>query len=290
MEKFLLCSLVLLVGISAEAAAWLHDKGKSEFITSYENKTLTTYYTDSQTNQASIYRVYSFDLYNIFYQYGLTEDLNIGASTKWYNYKGFISGVTANNYAESNNSLLLRNAPSEDLVFLAETESYLNDYYRNTENKPLDTKVFIQKSLWTNDHSILSIQPSVQFYNYTWDKALELRLLYGYSFKLGPEYSYINIETALNRETYEFFVKNEDDTTFALDLTLGLGVTENNTLILQSFYKYNGDKQIKENIGEVSLAHKFNQYITWQNGYSTNLNDRNEYISESFITSILLKF
>lgn len=291
MVKFLLYSLLfLLISTFAQAAAWLQDKGKSEMITSYENETLTTYYTDPKTDKNSIYRVYSFDLYNIFYQYGATEDLTLGASTKWYNYNGYSSGVPANNYAESNNSLLLKNAPSEDLVFFAEGESYLNDYYSNTENKPLDTKVFAQTGLWSNDHSTLSIQPSIQFYNYNWNKALELRLLYGHSFKLGKQYSYINIETALNRDTYRFFAKNEDDTTFGLDLTLGLGVTEKNTIMLQYFSKYNGEKQIEVNTGEVSLLFKYNEYLSWQNGYSTNLNDRKEYVTENYITGLWFKF
>jgi len=290
MERFLLYSFIIFSAMAAQAAAWLLDKGKSEFIPSYENKTLTTYFTDQETGQNSVYRVYSFDFYNIFYQYGFSNDLNFGLSTKWYNYKGFSSGVPANNYAETQDSLLLRNAPSEDLIYFAETENYLSDYYSNTENKPLDSKVFIQQGLWEDNNSVLSIQPSVQFYNYNWNKALELRLLYGYNFRFWSRDNYINIEAALNRETYEFFSKDENNTTFAFDSTLGLGITENNTIMLQSFYKYNGNKNIDETTGEISLVHKFSPNITWQNGYSTNLNNRKDYISESFLTSIWIKF
>jgi hypothetical protein len=290
MVKLLVYSISLLISSTSLAAAWLQAANESELITQYETKTLTTYYTDPATNNNTNSRVFSFDIYSIFYQYGLNKDLTLGFKTSWYNYKGFKGdNYSKNNY--TNDSLLLKNAPSEEYVFFSENKIMLDDHYRQSENKPSDTNFFAQSELWSNDNSILSIQPSIQFYNVNFDKALELRLLYGYNFQLlEDQYSYINIETAANRRTKEFFVEDINNTTINLDLTFGLKLTKKNTIMFQSFYQYNGGSTLEENIGQVSLVFQYNQYVTWQTGYSTNLINRKQYISDSVITGLWLKF
>lgn len=290
MVKFLLYSFILCLSLKASAAAWQLKPGQSELITSYEHKTLTTFYTDPKTKQNAIYGTYSFDVYNIFYQKGINEDYTLGINTKWYNYTAVNSNTDGNNNQNLDDSLLLKNAPSEDFVYFNEDMNYLGDYFSNTENKPLDTKFFLQKALLSKDHSVISIQPGVKFYGSSWDKALELKFLLGHSFKLGPNYSFINIETGVSRNTYRFLEDTENNTTFILDSTLGIGISENNTLMIKNYYKYNGEKNLEESIGEVSLIYRYNQYISWQNGYSTNLNERGIYISESYITGLWLKF
>lgn len=290
MVKLLIFSILLIIGNEALAAAWLQKPGKSELITLFESQTLTTYFKDPQDTSTNNSRNFYFENYNVLYQYGLNEDFTVGMNSKWYNYKGFTEVGYGDDY--SNDSLLLKNAPSEEYVFFSEEELSLDGTYKQNENKPLESSFFFRKSLWQYEETILSVQPALQFYNQEFDKALELRFLYGQSFKFLKNYSYVNVEAAAGRRTRAFLAEDINNTTFNIDLTLGIGVSKRNTIMLQSFYKFNRALYGNEysNIGQVSLVFKYNEYFAWQSGYSTNLNDRKNYISESITTGVWLNF
>ena len=275
MVRLLVYSLWIFISSISSASAWLQPPRKSELITKYEYKTIIP-------NQNS--PPFSFNIYDVFYQYGLNEKITIGLKTQGYNY-------ISSNLANYNNRSKYYIDNDED-AFTEETESTLYNHYKKSENIPLETKILAQTKIYSKQNSILSIQPSIIFHSQYLDKELELRGLYGYNFKLGSEYSYINIEIAGSRRTYKFFAEEADTTSFKLDLTFALALNKKHTAMFQSFYIYNkalyGNNYY--NSGEVSWLYKYNEYLTWQTGYATNFTHREQYISQSVITGLWLKF
>ena len=90
--------------------------------------------------------------------------------TKWYNYNGYIQY-----YSED--------TPEYD--FFESSELYMDADSKRYENHPLESKFFAQTSLWSNERSIISIQPNISFYTNDLRKSIGATLLYGYGFKLG---------------------------------------------------------------------------------------------------------
>ena len=270
------------------AGAWLQEGGRSELITEYRKNNLTSFYLDPVKKEQHKSKQFFLEHYNLYYQHGLSDDLTLGLEAKWYNYQGYQQFYPLAN----NKSILLKNRPTESYNFFHQYELMLDDGYKLFENDILETKIFSQTKLWSNDNSILSIQPGLGFYKKNSDKALEFKALYGYNFKLGPEYSYLNIEIGTNRSTAKFFTQAEQKNIGQLDLTLGLATTKKHIIMLQLFSKFNIDEYKEENshIIQSSLLYKYNQYIWLQTGYSTNLNRRKHYIEESVMTSLWIKF
>ena len=112
-------------------------------------------------------------------------------------------------------------------------------------------------------------------------------MLYGYNFDLFSKQHYINAEASYAKL---FDYDNDLGQILHLDLALGVSVTKKNTAIFQSLNWYDPESKRYCNMGQVSWLYKYNDTISWETGYSTNLSRRNEVITESFITGIWLKF
>lgn len=287
MVRLLIYSICLLISSTALSGAWLQEPGKSELISQYEHQKITTNYTSPLKKQPPVNKTSSFDIYNILLQYGFNEKLTLGFETKWYNYNGSIN--LNSNY---NNNILLKNSPEQNYNFFDEHETRNKNIHKRLENSPLETRFFAQTELYSSENSVFSIQPSINFYTNSLDKALELRALYGYNFKLGSKHSYFNCELAAIRNTHQFTSKNIDSTTLKLDFTLGFSLKRNHTIMLQNFYYYNhglyGNNY--SSVGQASWLYHYNKNLSWQTGYATNFTNRNQYISQSVITGIWLKF
>ncbi len=245
MVKLLVYSLWIFISSISSASAWLQPPRKSELISKYEYKTIIP-----SNNSLPI----SFNIYDVLYQYGFNEKLTIGLKTRGYNYNSAKSA----NYNNSNYYV------DDNDVFAEESELMIHDSYQKFENTPLETKIFAQTKLWSDQNSILSIQPSVSLCTQYLDKQLELRILYGYNFKLGSEYSYINIELAANRRTYKFLADEIDTTAVKLDLTFALALNKKHTAMFQSFYYHNNALYGSNyyNSGEVSWLYKYNEHLS----------------------------
>ncbi len=269
MPIFIVIFSVVLLKSVAEAGAWLQEKGRSELITKYEYQTLSTYFTDPSTNSRYNSKTFFFEMYNLYYQFGLNEKITIGLDEKWFNYLDYNQYYFEESEAYSN---------------FEENELKLDSHYKKFENRPYSTKLFAQSSIWSGDNSVISIRPAVESYNTSYDQAFEIALLYGKSFKLGKEYSYVNLEYSVAR--------NPDDVTEKLEATLGIAVHAKHTALIQIFCYRNVGILRDQNVdlGQFSWQIKYNDYFSLQTGYATNLNRRNEYISNAIITGFIFKF
>ena len=266
-----LLSIIILFSNNAFAGAWLKKKGESELDFKYENKVLLNYYNNPVDNSTYLSKAFILDLYSLYYQYGINDKLTLVLEEKWFNYKAKIGA-----YEED----------SESYNFYHENEMMLYDHFQKFENNPYITKIALQTSLWQNDSSIISIKPGFGLYNNTLDKTMELSLLYGYSFKLGAQYSYINLEYSIEQDIRDVKYFDSENVFSKFEATLGLAMTPKHTAI----FKLLDDRGHDTKIGQFAWQYQYNQSVAWQTGYSTNLTNRNKYIVESIITSIVMKF
>lgn len=275
--NFILLFLSLFC-FEAQAGAWLKQKGESDLSFQYEYKTLFTYYHD-QEGQKHLAKIYFFDLYSLYYQYGLKENINLIIEEKWYNYQ---SGIN-----------IYKGDDSESYNLYQQSQLMYEDNYRKFENNPFESRFLVQTSLWSSENAIISFQPGVEFYNNNLDRAVEMNLLYGHAFKLGKEYSFINIEFGVGENTSTSKYYNEaKHTQMKLEATIGLAVTSKNMLLLQLFNsnKVGIFRDQKITTGQISWRYKYNESLSWQTGYSSNLTKRDQFRAESIITGITLKF
>lgn len=268
--------LTLLSG-NAYGGAWLKKAKESELNVQYEYKTLLNYYTKAADNTKYLSKAFVIELYQIHYQYGINDNLTLVVEEKWYNYK---------NYQSVNHD------DGEEYNFYHQTELMFNNNYKKFENNPYETKIHLQAALWSNENSILSIKPGFELYNNKLDKALEISALYGYSFKLGKQYSYINIEMGVGKNVNKLLSDGLDTITSKIDISLGIALTKKHTAIFQSFNHKNIGifRNQNSHIGQISMQYQYNKNIAWQSGYSTNLTNRDKYITESIISGITIKF
>ncbi len=255
------------------AGAWLQKPKNSEFILQQEYKFLTTYYTKTLSSEPILSKAYIFEIYDAFYQYGINDKLTIGVQTKWFNYNGYIEHYT-------------EDTPEYD--FFEANELTLDAEYKEHEKNPFETKFFVQTSLWSNKNSIISFQPNISLYTSKLRKSIGASLLYGYSFKIGKRKAFINLEAGIDASHY---------ISTKYEATLGYDLTKKYAVMLQSFNRentkfYHPDTIEEEyyNDAKASLIYKYNKFISLQTGYSTNISQRNIYSSDSFITSIIIKF
>lgn len=267
----IIISLILLIANLALAGAWLKKKGESELNITLEDKALFSYYKNASDNHTYLAKAFSFEVYNLYYQYGLTDIINLIVEEKWFNYKG---------YAEANNNS----------SFSQEYGLMLDDHYKKFENNPYETKLFLQTSIWSDDYSIISIQPGINSYNNGLDNAAELNFLYGYSFQIAKKNSYLNIETGIEKHLDSSNNINSVKTKF--DITFGIDLKKKHTLLLKSFNSNNDGilRDQRVNSIEVSWVYKYKPNFFWKTGYSSNVTRRSEYITESIITGMTIKF
>ncbi|MEK6734117.1 MAG: hypothetical protein AABY27_03325 [Pseudomonadota bacterium] len=254
---------IFIFSNNSYAGAWVKNKGESEFIFKFEKNILSDFYENK------ISKIFISDFYSSFYEYGITDKVTFGIEEKWFNYKSYEENYTDNSESYNN---------------FESNELYLDSHFKKFENKPYETKLYLKTPIWKNDNSIFSVKFGPEIYNNDIDKALNLSLLYGYSFLLGKEYSYINIE-------YE--IKDNSNTISSkLETSLGISITSKLSFLLQYYgYKNIGINRNQDiDKGEISTIWKFNDKISWQTGYSTNITKRKEYIVEAYITGISIKF
>ena len=100
----------------------------------------------------------------------------------------------------------------------------------------------------------------------------------------------MNIETGLEKHLDSF--NNLSSVKSKFDITFGIDLKKKHTLLLKSFYSINDGMFRDQNITsiEVSWVYKYRPKFFWKTGYSTNISRRSEYITESIITGVTIKF
>jgi hypothetical protein len=258
----------LLFSDAAHAGAWLQKKGRSEIIAQYEHETFSNFYHIPQDKDDYLSKEFVSQKYSVFYQYGLKDDITIGFDMKWFNYQSYQQYYSENN---------------ESYNFFHESELTMDNHYKKFENNPYETKVFLQKELWSNEDAVFSIQPSFELYNNVYDKAVGIAGLYGYGFDWGKRHNYLNLEAGI--------VQYDEGLAEKIEVTLGFEVIPENTLMLKFLLRNNVGKDFDQytETGQFSWLYKYNDHISWQTGYSTNIAHRHKYIVNSVITAIWIK-
>lgn len=295
--KLLVCSVCLLKNDISFAGAWLQPKGESELIFKIENKELSSFYKNAMDHENTDSSMYIFQYYDLFYQHGAKDNLTIGFDAKWYNYQSCLK-----DYSNLDDSILLKNNDSR-VQYQIEQQYYIDSHYKLYEQRLVEYKFFAQTELFSNEESLISIRPSVGGFVSDKINMAGLALLYGHNFKLGAMPSYINIEVGVDNIFDSPLVDSSsvDSMKVTIDLALGVFVTEKQVLLIQSFnssdplqsLKNSGDSSANRdfsNIGEISWVYKYSKHTAWQTGYSTNLTNRDKYITNSVITGLCLRF
>lgn len=295
--KLLVCSVCLLKNNISFAGAWMQPKGASEIIFQVENKELFTFYKNAIDHENTDSSLYVFQYYDLFYQYGAKDNLTIGFNAKWYNYQSYLK-----DYSSLNESILLKNNDSR-AQYQIEQQYYIDSHYKLYEQSLAEYKIFAQTELWSNEWSLLSIRPSIGGFASDNINMVGVSFLYGENFKIGSVPGYINIEAGADNIFDSSLVDSSsvDSMKITIDLTLGVSFTEKQMFLIQSLnstdplqaLKSSGDLSDNRefaNIGKVSWVYKYNEYASWQTGYSTNLTNRDQYIANSVITGLWLRF
>lgn len=280
------------------SGAWLQPKGDVELIFETEQKDLFSYYKNPYNSNTTTTNIYSFLYYSIFSRYGITKDLNIGIEANWYDYKtNFNDGLSI-----ADNSILLKNTEKTD-PYSREFELYLDSHYKKYENKLSEYKFFSQLSLWSDDFSVISVKPSVGGFLSNKINMFGISVLYGKGFDLFSKHAFIDFEAGVDNIYNSPLINSNslDSLKIILDLSLGIDFTETQSFMIQSFNHTNPTQYLKEslvknsnsefsNILKISWVYSFNKHLFWQNGYSTNITKRDQYIVNSIITSLGVKF
>lgn len=275
--RFLLFSVVcFLLTDKVYAGAWLLKKHHSEFTFQHEYKAITSFYHKQGSEDSLVSKIYSLQLFSLDYQYGFNDDVTLGTGIKFFNNLGYHQSYYG---------------VEEDYSFFHEFELRQNNYYNKFENKIDEAKFFLRRKLWSSENAVISFQPSFLSYNNNNSQALELSLQYGYGFEVFGKHSYINLELLANQvhnesQDQNFIAKYELNSSFGVDLN------KKETIMIQLYNKLIVEQQSNVRLYNIqlSLLHKFNNNIYFQTGYMTNLNHRKDFLIESVITGIWLKF
>lgn len=295
--KLLVCSVCLIKNNISLAGAWLQPKGASEVIFQIENKELFSFYKNALDHEKTDSSIYVFQYYDLLYHYGAKDNLTIGFNAKWYNYESHLK-----DYSSLDKSILLRNNDSR-AQYQIEQQYYIDSHYKLYEQSLAEYKFFAQTELWSNEKSVISTRPSIGGFASDNINMIGIAFLYGQNFKIGSVPSYINIEVGVDNIFDSSLVDSSsvDSMKITIDYTLGLHVSKNQMLLIQSLnstdplqaLKSSGDLSDNRefaNIGKISWVYKYNEHASWQTGYSTNLTNRDQYIVNSVITGLWLRF
>jgi len=264
-----------LISDIASAGAWLQPEGKFEIITQFEHNSLHYNDTDYKANINAKAKEFGLHFYDLLIQYGANKNATIGTKFRWFDYKGF-----AEYYPED----------YDNFNYAKQIAYSENNYYQESENHLLKADFFLQNELWSNDHSIFSVQTNFTIYPNNIDTryaAIGVKLLYGQNFSFINKDHYINIELGFDRILDELTNRNK---MVNLGLTLGIRATKKITAIFQTFSDFYLASRENYHIGQFSLVYHYSKNLSWQTGYSTNLNKRNSYVTQSYITGIWIKF
>lgn len=296
--KLLAYSACLLINDISFASAWLQPKGASELILQLEKKDLTAYFKDTDNSDLTNSNKFAFDYYSLFYRYGLKKEITLGFDAQWFNYKSYINSSPYN----TNSILLKNNTPNAS--YIRGNELYLDSHFKKYESNILEYSFFGQREFWSDETSVISIKSSVgSFAEEGKINMGGLAILFGHSFKLGEKDYHINIEFGGDNLFYSSLVdvNSTDSIRAKLDVTLGAALSKKQTILIQSFNHTDPIQALKNpndpkysrlfcNILQVSWVYKYSPNAYWQTGYSTNITQRDNYIADSIITGIWMKF
>jgi hypothetical protein len=271
------CYVILLVSLysNCDAGAWGQLKNVSELNLSYEYKVLFDYYFDDQQQQNYLSKASQFELFSMHYQYGINDKYTLVLEEKWFNYKSSSQVYSGHN-------------SNYDLYNLRE-EMYLS-HYQKFENNPYVSKIGLQYELFKKNSFVFSIKPSIESYNNDLNQAAELGLLFGYNFTVNHSQHFINCEYYVSRDYGK--LSGLSDTTTNLELTYSMGLTRRQSLVFQIFDQRNVGIYRDDNITRAQLSWQYlsKQGIGFKFGYATNLTHRKNYIVESYIAGVIIKF
>jgi len=273
MKKLLFLAMIL-INKTVFAGAWMLKPKDSEMIIHNEYKTLVTYYINPTNNSSTPSKAFSFIVYDMFYQYGLNDKINLGMQAKFFDYLGY-----EQIYAEEE-------TPSYE--FFEASELTIDQDYLRQENNLAELKFFAQTLLWQSEKSIVSLQPNISLYNNGKSQSFGLSFLYGLNFQIGIKTGFINLEAGVDASK---------SASPRFDATIGYALNSRNMIMLQSFNRqnskfYQDDWFEESHYNEIrfSYVYKHSKAISVETGYATNISQRRNYISESITTGISIKF
>ena len=193
-----LCITVLSMLSQASAAAWTQRKGAGQAILSL-GAYQSSYYFDNKNHIQSSNSTFTKYEFNPFFEYGLTDDMTIGANPLFQHWQN----DRANTYPDSNSR-----------------QCYTDS---TTSGEIIESEFMLRKKLLESGNAVLSIQPlfktpciSVNGNSIStpWNSyETELRLLGGYGFKWDPQgkkrpfagqHHFIGLEAAYRKRNGEY--------------------------------------------------------------------------------------
>lgn len=257
------------------ASAWLLNERKHEFILQTEYKTLATFYKDTQDSETYISKVFYLEYNDLFYRYGKSKKLNFGFEVKWFHYYGFEP---------------IYEIETPEYEFYETSEVLLDSKLSKYSDSPFETQFFVQSLFLSGKNFSSSIKPNITFYQNSSRNSVGINLLYGYGFKVGRRNGFINID--LGADIYQGTNISEK-----YDISLGFELSKKYMIMLQSFnrensnfyYQFSSEDDFYNNI-KLAVVYKYNKYLSIQSGFTTNLSERDKYISNAYLTSLEVRF
>lgn len=267
--------LLFFISDLSHASAWLLSEKKYEFILQTEYKTLATIFKDPEDQELYVSRLFYLEYNDLFFRYAKSKKINFGFEIKWYDYIG---------------SEGIYDIDTSDYDLYQQNEIRIHDNLAKYSNQPLETQFFMQKLFLHGDHFSTSIKPNLTFYRNSSRSSVGISLLYGYGFKINTRNIFIDIE--IGADVYKGTEISEK-----YDISVGFDLTKKYMLLIQSFnrensnyyYEFSHEDDHYNNL-KMSIIYKINDYLSVQSGYVTNISQRENYINESYITSIELRF
>jgi protein XagA len=260
--------MLLFLPGTALAGAWTLPADDWQLITTGNYYTSDTY-VNPQGDSQSQPRYSKWEL-SPYFEYGLEEDLTLGASAALVTVKGF----------NPNTGTRDENTGLADLAF------------------------FARQRLWQDDHSVLSLQPWFKFPSqYSEDRLprsgseeyeAELRLLGGTSFEYYGQQHFANLETAYRRRF------GDPDDQLLIDATLGMRLDERWTVMPQIFtttglsgagggFTQSGADDYHLVKGQLSAVYDLDDTFSLQGGYYRDLRARNTGEGDGFLFSLWIR-
>lgn len=233
------CTSIVYLSSDAYAAAWTQGKGIGQMILSLGGYQSSHYFDQNGVIQDSRNTFTKYEI-NPFFEYGLTDDITIGANPLIQHWQ-----------SEKPNTSLQNNHSGDC------------DATGNTSGEIIESEFLVRKKLLERGNTVLSIQPlfktpcirindaSISTIWNSYD--LELRLLGGYGFKwesdgrmrpFAGQYHFVNLETAYRKRNGQFSDQ------IKIDGTAGFRYSED-ILILGQFFSIISTGE--ENVGSIEV-------------------------------------
>lgn len=268
---------ILFIKSAAQGGAWSLPKNVSELNVDYEYKFVYSYFFDRTQQQNYLSKVDQFELFNLHYQYGITNKYTLVIEEKWFNYRG---------------SAQVYSGEDHNYEFHQLTDDMYDSHYQKFENNPYQTKLSLQREIFKRSNFVFSLKPGLELYNNKIDKAVELGFLFGVNFDINHKHHYINCEYYLSKNTKELKNSNYDNFTRYLELTYSMGITRKQSILLQLLNQRNEGIFRDQDLTQAKIAWHYDTKagIGVKVGYLTNISRRKNYIIESFSAGVIIRF